>query len=644
MEATGILAAPAVIASVACMSCRRLKMKCIGSNDPPCARCAKAGRPCIVQRGRLQDSVNSIPEDESRRSQPQSGHTPPGTVPIGQSHDGPSFQPVNGVGFGRENQTARYGKSVARIFFPETSDPKTPEQSPVVLSSIVTASPYSTVLDQAGSTKSDALSPDQRALKRPRIQSTLSSGQFSLKNGMLETPVSERDMVQFIDIFRKRVMNFIPLLNAGDLDDTSDIISKRKPLAYCICYVTARYVPGGETTRSKLLPFVSAILQEKVFQPKSLEDEWTMLQALSVLYAYRTAVSTVSSVEGSLEISQRSIKAYIETYAVNLSVHRSISGVKASLRAEDPEIMKTIAFKKYIFWLWLFNMSHHHSIITGTPPSIREDSTIRAASEILGHFNVGPRILQVLAEVELCLLWGKASVHASGLGEWWCPLDVLDKPIEYIEQGVLDDVDAFLQTWSNKWGPFFNSEPLAPGIEFHYRFTRFCLSAYLIRNSRLVGGNLMPYQIDALNRSISDAASFCQFFLELGPSSREAARYMADFGFVMISFSCLFIIQACETFHSSIQIPYERLGKVEEVAQLMKELAVNSSHGPNFQSQTILARLRQAHEKLHNTGADDGWVGNQEAFQSFSSGPGQDAVLMDPQWDMLDFFPDFPRV
>ncbi|KAH9210049.1 hypothetical protein DL95DRAFT_343628 [Leptodontidium sp. 2 PMI_412] len=640
MDGTGI-AAPAVIASVACMSCRRLKMKCIGSSDPPCARCAKAGRPCIVQRGRLPDTVNSNPDSESRRSQPQPEQTPSRTVPVSRPYESSSFQPVNGVGFGRENQIARYGNSVARTFFPDTADRDAPEKSPIVLPSIFTTSPYSTALDQAGPAKSDGLSPDLRATKRPRIESTLSSGQVSLQNGTSESPIPERDMVQFIDIFRKRVMNFIPLLNAGDLDDPFDIISKKKPLAYCVCYVTARYVPGGEAARAKLLPVISAILQDKAFQPKSAEDEWTVLQALSVLYAYRTAVSTISSAEGSLEISQRSIKAYIETYAVNLSVHRSISGVKAALRAEDPDVMKTVAFKKYIFWLWLFNMSHHHSIVTGTPPSIREDSTIRAAPEILGHFNVGPRIRQVLAEVELCLLWGKASVHARGLGEWWCPPDVLDKPIDYIEQGVLANVDTFLQTWSDKWGPFFNSEPLGPGIEFHYRFTRFCLSTYLIRNLRLVGSTLMPYQIDALNRSISDAANFCQFSLELGPSSREAARYMADFGFVMISFSCLFIIQACETFHPVIQAPYERLGKVEEVAQLMKELAINSSHGPSFQSQNIMAKLHQAYGKIPSTTADDGLAGSQGMFQPFS---GQDAFLMDPQWDMLDFFPEFPQV
>lgn len=175
-------------------------MKCIGSSDPPCARCAKAGRPCIVQRGRLPDTVNSNPDSESRRSQPQPEQTPSRTVPVSRPYESSSFQPVNGVGFGRENQIARYGNSVARTFFPDTADRDAPEKSPIVLPSIFTTSPYSTALDQAGPAKSDGLSPDLRATKRPRIESTLSSGQVSLQNGTSESPIPERDMVQFIDM------------------------------------------------------------------------------------------------------------------------------------------------------------------------------------------------------------------------------------------------------------------------------------------------------------------------------------------------------------------------------------------------------------------------------------------------------------
>ena len=153
----------------------------------------------------------------------------------------------------------------------------------------------------------------------------------------------------------------------------------------------------------------------------------------------------------------------------------------------------------------------------------------------------------------------------------------------------------------------------------------------------------MPYQIDALNRCISDAASFCQFFLDLGPSGRETARYMADFGFVMISFACLFIIQACETFYSTIDAPDAHLSTVDDVAQLMKELAINSSHGSNFQSQNILAKLRQAYERIPNRAqTGDRWVGNPGTFQPIPTDICQDSFLMDPQWNMLDFFPVFP--
>lgn len=50
------------------------------------------------------------------------------------------------------------------------------------------------------------------------------------------------------------------------------------------------------------------------------------------------------------------------------------------------------------------------SIVSGTPPSIRIDSSIRAAPTIVDHIRIGgyPQI-SVFAEVELCLIWDKAS-------------------------------------------------------------------------------------------------------------------------------------------------------------------------------------------------------------------------------------------
>lgn len=108
-------------------------------------------------------------------------------------------------------------------------------------------------------------------------------------------------------------------------------------------------------TRSQLYPAISAILQDKTFLQKGADEEWTLLQALSALYAYRP---TTERAVLSAQVSQRSIKAYVETYALHLSVHRSVEELRTLIRAQTPNITETICFKKYVYWLWLFNMSH----------------------------------------------------------------------------------------------------------------------------------------------------------------------------------------------------------------------------------------------------------------------------------------------
>ena len=187
-------------------------------------------------------------------------------------------------------------------------------------------------------------------------------------------------------------------------------------------------------------------------------------------------------------------------------------------------------------------------------------------------------------------------------------------------------------------------DPLTPGIEFNYRFARFCLSAHLIRNLRLAGTKISPSEVDTLRKSISNASDLCQFLLDLGPSSREGARYMSDSGFVMISFSCLFIIRSCELFRSAVQTPDEHLRKVEEVAQLMRELATSSSHGPSFQSENIMLRLKQANDKKFPTAVENGSITSRGTDQLSPNAPGQDSYFMDPQWEIPDFFPELPRL
>jgi hypothetical protein len=189
-------------------------------------------------------------------------------------------------------------------------------------------------------------------------------------------------------------------------------------------------------------------------------------------------------------------------------------------------------------------------------------------------------------------------------------------------------------------------EPLGPDIEFHFRFTRFCLSTYSVQNLKFLGTNgLSNFQKESLNRSVAAAVNFCKLTLELGPAIRDAARYMADFGFVMISFACIFITQACENFYSSVNGVAEHLNDVEAVAQMLEEFAVNSNQGPSFQARVILAKLQKikAPESLPRARSISERPGDDIMGQYFHFSVGdEEGFVNDPLWDLLDFFPDIP--
>ncbi|KUJ10467.1 uncharacterized protein LY89DRAFT_740179 [Mollisia scopiformis] len=635
MDATG----PATpIAAVACMHCRRLKMKCIGSDKPPCARCAKAGRECIVQKPDRTQSLGNISNGFHQEvprpargdfmdRRPSRGEG--GTIPENSDTNNPIVWRKDG-----------FGAAIARNFFPINELTRANKEP--ALPSIYNTTPYATVFSASENIQDD--DSGQPNSKRRRIEATLQTPRHQntqdLHMSPYDTSVPERDMMQLIHIFRNRMLVFIPLLQESDLEDISHVISQKRTLALCICYVTTRYVPGGERTRTQLIPAISDILQDRNVRPQTDGEKWTMLQALSVLYAYRPTIQENTTRHDQADISHRSIKSFTESYALHLSVHRSIIGLKASIRSNEPNINSTQNFKYYIYWLWLFNMSNHFSVVTGTPPSIRIDATIRAAPQILDNIDVGHGPRQILSEAELCIHWDKISAHSPALAEWWCPPDTADEA-SAIHPEILTNVakasDEALTSWSRKWGPAIPTEPLGQAMDFHFRFTKFCLSTYMIRNLS-IGRNLTTDQQVRIKNSVQAAHYFCEHLLDLGPVYRDAARYMGDFGFVMVSFSCLFIIEACKNYRSLLQDEHRMLGTVEEVALLMKQLAISpsSTHGPGLQASIVLYRLHELDKHDETEAALEEAPGAQYSFTSADA----EGFMMDPIWDLLNFFPE----
>jgi hypothetical protein len=151
-------------------------MKCIGSNNPPCARCAKAGRECIVERPARTNHVSGTSSPNSH-------------VRV----NGPSSQLR--ISRGNEQVGPRHNHNLSPI----SSNIATKE---LALPSIYSTPPYSTVFNQSdGSPNHDAEDlGSHRSWKRRRIGVT---GQFPLSVNPADpsnSPIPEKDVVQYIDM------------------------------------------------------------------------------------------------------------------------------------------------------------------------------------------------------------------------------------------------------------------------------------------------------------------------------------------------------------------------------------------------------------------------------------------------------------
>jgi hypothetical protein len=415
--------------------------------------------------------------------------------------------------------------------------------------------------------------------------------------------------------FRKQILRYVPVIEEEDIQDASNLLTNQRPLLYCIAFVTARFVPGCKPIRHKLVPYILGVLRRRFRSSHGNDREvWTLLQALAVLHAYRHIDDTVLEVGEPFQnedLSHWALKATIETLALRLSLHRVVEEVERMIRTNKPNICLTQSYRRYVFWLWLFTMAHKHSLVMRTPPSIREDSTIQYAPNLRMALENSKSVLGILAEVDLCLLWGQASLRERGLGEWWCPLRSVDT---YDTMAVLEDVDAALKVWSERWGivdPSPSSSEISGSVDFHYRFTRFCISTYATRNiphpsvsrTGILAGSpsshpsISQNQAQSLFKSVSAASSCCDLMLQLSPLAKDASRYIADFGFVMISFCCLYVIQACELFGLSYPTLNQHLRKVELAAQLMLELATDSRHSPALYGEWILGRMETSRSR-----------------------------------------------
>ncbi|KFX95781.1 hypothetical protein O988_05637 [Pseudogymnoascus sp. VKM F-3808] len=530
----------------ACQACRRQKMKCVREPDLPCIRCQKADRECIWH------IPTRLPASQRRRRNPSS--------------------------LGNSLETAEETYNQPPRGTPTPSTPDAP-----ILPSI-----FSTVLyTHVGQGQDDTI----RQYSQLQESSVTPSTDERRENGCIST----EDTVQLIEMFRDRLLVTIPILIPADYEDTQNLITRYPNLASCISYVTVKYIPGYAEVRNHLMPVISAFLQTALnTEAASVEEELTTMQALIILYVFtRSNVIEKKSESTSLnEVSFWLIKATCETFAMHSKLHRAIDGIKHQLKLERPLQRTDTSIRKYLYWLWLYTTSHHVSIVTGTPPSINADASIRAAATVLESLKSNDDVRQTLQEAQLCLLWDKLSAKDQSLKEWWCSKDYEDISTSGSSRVTFEDVDCALNDWRAQFPPDVLSPrkgfmSLSP--EYHYRYTRFCLNTHFIRH--LTSTNVKEHDVQAIKRCVDSAASVLSLSHRLGPAGRDQLRYSPGFLSVTASFCSSFILQAIQVFPTLFPNPTSELGLVKEAASFMTCLGIDRSHGASACGRSVLQKL-----------------------------------------------------
>ncbi|KAH8811043.1 hypothetical protein F5884DRAFT_854404 [Xylogone sp. PMI_703] len=601
----------------ACSACHRLKMRCIRTGSSPCARCQRAGRACVLRplprspatrtgshrrsenttqldRQRATDSIKSgraqiLPRDSADYHNPKQ-----------QSSDQEAARPESSRErvFGLVGQNEAFNTPPSSSRCDQTTVSSDKEDSvPAELPSIYSRSPFSIVVEC--SEPNSGLNDHNLSILPPLNSTDILGGPQrqvqELNDG--DEPLAAHEMKQLVKIFCDRILPFIPILTIDEFQDTDLLLQKYRNLVLCICYVTCRFLPGGGLTADILHPFILQFLQNQLTSsPVDQSTAMVTLRSLIVLHAYPQAPPGLPGDSGQ---SPRSlIKALIESYAIQLNIHRSVEGVKTAIRTSSGILTASDAYKKYTYWLWLFTMSHQvcsTAIVTGTPPTIRGDSSIRVASSLLQGADANPQISGLLGEVELCLLWEKISSLDPHLGEWWCPSNISDN-VDYSPSAALDAADAEFASWYRKWDSFIRKGGFGTTLNFHFRYARFCMSTYIFRYINPSAGSLSASQRVSVERCIEHAASILNGILGFGPVLKDSLRYMTDYGFVMLAFVSLVILQAYGTIEPALSDKVKNINTVAAIAQLMIDIALNSTHCAALYGKALQRRLAQMQE------------------------------------------------
>jgi hypothetical protein len=568
------------------------QMKCIGADSPPCVRCSKVGRQCILP------------------TSTQSHLTAPGASDKGVVPDQPELQSF----------------SVAPVLCGSPADvvvsPVVAENVPHRIGSNYTShkasSPHSTII--RGPWQSTLPNVFNRPVPSWYNSATPGLGHWHGWSSVAQVPgishpsrepvldaasslPNDEEICHLSRFFETNLIEHVPVLTRVDVSDLGTIVKTKRLLVYCMAYVAARFVPGCRAFRNTLTPIIRSMFWLQFDQHESSDEQrWTLLQALAVLYTWVSIPYVEGQEDSELVLTMTQLKTSIETLALQYSLHNSAEEVTRLPKHDTSNLHQTFAFRKYTYWLWLFSTGYFQSLISQTPPRIREDTSITMASQLLQNPIYDDQLREILAPVELCLIWVDAGRRGHGLGQWWCgiPTQVeLDSRL-----AVLHDLDRSLQVWQQRWtrrGPSSRLEDMPrigrnSSIDICYYYTRFCISTYVTRlyQSSSSADTHMMSIINLVTQSIERAWSLCNFLLKLTPLAKSSMAFNPELNFAMIASCCDYLVYIYNYSADLDLLQSSQITAMAEVVELMIDLGADDRHSAKVYGRSIMARLQSA--------------------------------------------------
>lgn len=387
-----------------------------------------------------------------------------------------------------------------------------------------------------------------------------------------------------------------------------------------MAFVASTLSIGYSSTRLALFPHMSQMLEQaNDVSNKTQEENWTLLQALAVLYSY-PRVAAVSGQVAEKQLSPWVVKSAVETCAMQLSLHQSVEDLKTYLKSPGSDISSSFPYRRTFYWIWLFVKSRHHSVITRTPPTIRNDSTITTTLDLLPHLDPQPGVWRVLAEAALHHQWDQAARIDRDLAEWWC-VPCNTKDIGSLSE-LLENAENLLQEWSATWlqshdmstpsshdsnllDPSFFANSITAFMGILTRFSIVSFAAPIVSHQLVAKTGMATFPsssarspelsafLNCVLKSADAAGKCCDTIIELKPAAREPLRYMPDYGFTMIALCCLHLVYAYKMCPDNPTLR-SYLVKAEQVAYIMMDLRVGCNVCPKVYGEYILFQLRTA--------------------------------------------------